>query len=107
MIIFTRKRPKRLGTKSSPGSLLVYPFHQNILAANHSNGSTRTHDTCKGFALSKTYYMAQVLPLPEEQKKRVERNLSRFIFRERHERLQLSVLVNKYVAGGWGCPTSQ
>ena len=33
------------------------------------------------FALSKLYYVAQVLPLPSEHKRRVESILSMFIFR--------------------------
>ena len=52
--------------------------------------------------LRKLYYVAQMLPLPNKQKKRIEQSLSRFIFRGRHERLQLSVLENKYEAGGLG-----
>lgn len=35
------------------------------------------------FALSKLYYVAQVLPLPEEHRRRVERRFSSFIFRGR------------------------
>ena len=57
------------------------------------------------FALSKKlYYVAQVLPLPGEQRRRMERRLSSFIFRERHERLKLSELENTSENGGLGLP---
>ena len=36
------------------------------------------------FALSKLYYVAQVLSLPDQHRKQVESSLSRFIFRGRH-----------------------
>ena len=44
------------------------------------------------FALSKLYYVAQVLPLPGEHRRKVESRLSSFIFRGRHERLKLCEL---------------
>ena len=52
------------------------------------------------FALSKLYYVAQVLPLPREYRRRVERRLSSFILRGRHERLKLSELENMSENGG-------
>ena len=58
----------------------------------------------KTFALSKLYYVAQVLPLPDEHKRRVERRLSSFIFRGRHERLSLSEIENTCENGGLGLP---
>ena len=48
-------------------------------------------EVAKTFALSKLYYVAQVLPLPIKYRKRVEKNLSRFVFKGRHERLKLRV----------------
>ena len=35
------------------------------------------------FALSKLYYVAQVLPLPNKYKRKVEISLSKIIFRDR------------------------
>ena len=58
----------------------------------------------KIFALSKLYYVAQVLPLPAKQRKRVESCLSKFIFRGRHERLKLDELENSCEQGGLGLP---
>ena len=46
-------------------------------------------EVAKVFALSKLYYVAQVLPLPAKHRKHVESCLSKFIFRGRHERLKL------------------
>ena len=56
------------------------------------------------FALSKLYYVAQVLPLPGEHRRKVESRLSSFIFRGRHERLKLSELENTCENGGLGLP---
>ena len=44
-------------------------------------------------ALSKLYYVAKVLPLPGEHRRKVESRLSGFIFRGRHERLKLSLVL--------------
>ena len=56
------------------------------------------------FALSKLYYVAQVLPLPDKHRKVVERRISSFIFRGRHERLKLGELENMSENGGLGLP---
>ena len=48
--------------------------------------------------------MAQVLPLPNKYRKQVESSLSKFIFRGRHERLQLDELHNSYENGGLVLP---
>ena len=61
-------------------------------------------EVAKTFALSKLYYVAQVLPLPNKFRKLVESSLSKFIFRGRHERLQLDKLQNSYEDGGLGLP---
>ena len=53
---------------------------------------------------SKLYYVAQVLPLPGEYKRKVESRLSNFIFRGRHERLKLGELENMSENGGLGLP---
>ena len=58
----------------------------------------------KIFALSKLYYVAQVLPLPAKQRKHVESCLSKFIFRGRHERLKLGKIENSTEQGGLGLP---
>ena len=58
----------------------------------------------KTFALSKLYYVAQVLPLPAKVTKKINSSLSRFIFRGRHERLQLDELENNCENGGLGLP---
>ena len=54
--------------------------------------------------MSKLYYVAQVLPLPNKYRKQIDSSLSRFIFRGRHERLQLDELQNSYEQGGLGLP---
>ena len=51
-------------------------------------------DVARTFALSKLYYVAQVLPLPSKYKRRIEQKMSNFIFMGRHERLSLSLLEN-------------
>ena len=56
------------------------------------------------FALSKLYYVAQVLPLPGQHRRKVESCLSSFIFRGRHERLKLCELENTCEKGGLGLP---
>ena len=61
-------------------------------------------EVAKVFALSKLYYVAQVLPLPAKHRKRVESCLSQFIFRGRHERLKLAELENNTEQGGLGLP---
>ena len=61
-------------------------------------------EVAKTFALSKLYYVAQVLPLLNKYRKQVESSLSKFIFRGRHERLQLDKLHNSYENGGLGLP---
>ena len=61
-------------------------------------------EVAKTFAMSKLYYVAQVLPLPNKYKKRIESNLSKFIFKGRHERLKLSDLENTPEKGGFGLP---
>ena len=61
-------------------------------------------EVAKTFALSKLYYVAQVLPLPDKYRKQVDSSLSMFIFRGRHERLQLDELQNSYEQGGLGLP---
>ena len=61
-------------------------------------------EVAKIFALSKLYYVAQVLPLPSKFSTRIESSLSKFIFRGRHERLMLSELENDCEQGGLGLP---
>ena len=61
-------------------------------------------EVAKVFAMSKLYYVAQVLPLPNKYRKRIEQKLSSFIFQGRHERLSLSVLENTNKQGGLGLP---
>ena len=56
------------------------------------------------FALSKLYYVAQVLPLPAKVTKKINSRLSSFIFRGRHERLKLDELENSCEDGGLGLP---
>ena len=50
--------------------------------------------------MRKLYYVAQVLPLPNKYKRKVEISLSKFIFRGRHERLKLEELENSCENGG-------
>ena len=61
-------------------------------------------EVTKIFALSKLYYVAQVLPLPNKYKKRIETKLSQFIFKGRHERVKLSEIENSLDQGGLGLP---
>ena len=51
-------------------------------------------EVAKTFALSKLYYVAQVLSLNEKYRKQIETSLSNFIFKGRHEKLKLSELEN-------------
>ena len=73
--------------------------------------STRTLETlnqrvevAKMFAMSKLYYVSQVLPLSTKMRKRIEKSLSRFIFKGRHERLALSEIENTRGNGGLDLP---
>ena len=61
-------------------------------------------EVTRTFALSKLYYVAQVLPLPNKVRKKIDSSLSKFIFRGRHERLQLDELQNSCEQGGLGLP---
>ena len=54
------------------------------------------------FALSKLWYVAQVLPLPLAYTKKIESALSSFIFRGSPERLKLAELQNPLESGGLG-----
>ena len=54
------------------------------------------------FALSKLWYVAQVLPLPQSVLKKIESALSSFIFKGRHERLKLAEIENAAEDGGLG-----
>ena len=65
---------------------------------------TVNSSTQEVFALSKLYYVAQVLPLPVKQRKHVESCLSKFIFRGRYERLKLGEIENNTEQGGLGLP---
>ena len=61
------------------------------------------------FALSKVWYVAQVLPLPSPVAKKIESLISSFIFQGRHERLKLAELQNPSNKGGLGlsCVTTK
>ena len=61
-------------------------------------------EVVKTFALSKLNYVAQVLPLPNKYRDRIERSLSKFIFKGRHEKLKLCELENTPEQGGLGLP---
>ena len=61
-------------------------------------------EVAKIFGMSKLYYVAQVLPLPDKYRKRIEKNLSNFIFKGRHERVKLSEIENSPDQGGLGLP---
>ena len=54
----------------------------------------------KVFALSKLWYVAQVLPLPLAVLRKIESALSAFIFKGRPERLKLSDIENSEEEGG-------
>ena len=54
------------------------------------------------FALSKIWYIAQVLPIPTNVVKKLEAASSTFIFRGRPERLKLAELQNPVERGGLG-----
>jgi hypothetical protein len=54
------------------------------------------------YALSKIWYVAQVLPLPLSMLKKIESAASSFIFRGRHERLKLAEIENSKTRGGLG-----
>ena len=48
------------------------------------------------FALSKMWYIAQLLPLPSGIAKKIESAVSSFLFRGRHERLKLSRVATPF-----------
>ena len=52
------------------------------------------------FALSKLWYVAQALPLPNAMVTKIESRMSAFIFRGRHERLKLAEIENDVKSGG-------
>ena len=54
------------------------------------------------FALSKLWYVAQALPLPNAMVTKIESRMSAFIFRGRHERLKLAEIENDVKSGGLG-----
>ena len=54
------------------------------------------------FALSKLWYVAQLLPLPSSVAKKIESKMSSFIFQGRPERLKLSEIENSSENGGLG-----
>ena len=54
------------------------------------------------YALSKLWYIAQVLPLPASMNRKIEALVSSFIFQGRHERLKLSEIQNPEKKGGLG-----
>ena len=54
------------------------------------------------FALSKLWYVAQMLPLPNKVLNKIDSRMSRFIFQGRPERLELSEIENRPEAGGLG-----
>ena len=54
------------------------------------------------FTLSKLWYVAQVLPIPQSMVKKIESSMSSFILQARHERLKLSELENSKECGGLG-----
>lgn len=56
------------------------------------------------FALSKLWYVAQVLPLPRGVAKKIHSALSTFIFCGRSESLKLSEIENSPERGGLGLP---
>ena len=78
---------------------------QNVLfswQSRHLETLSQRVEVAKTFALSKLYYVAQVLPLPDKCRRKISSSLSKFIFRGRHERLQLDELENSYEDGGLG-----
>ena len=85
---------------------VVRGFEQVLFSweSRHLETLSQRVQVVKTFALSKLYYVAQVLPLPSVHKRRVESRLSSFIFRGRHERLSLSELENDCEKGGLGLP---
>ena len=58
----------------------------------------------RNFALSKLYYVEQVLPLPAKFTKKIDSSLSKLIFQGRHKRLKLDELENSYKQGGLSLP---
>ena len=79
---------------------VVRGFDQVLFSwqTRHLETLSQRVQVARTFALSKLYYVAQVLPLPDKHRRKVESHLSSFIFTGRHERLTLSEL-------GWACPT--
>jgi hypothetical protein len=61
-------------------------------------------EVVRTFALSKLWYICQVLPLPNSFAKKVESLMSSFLFRGKPERLKLEELYNSPSSGGLGLP---
>ena len=61
----------------------------------------------KVFAASKLWYLAQVLPVPKNTIKYVERLMGDFLWKGRHERLALPELCNAFQDGGLALPNIQ
>ena len=65
---------------------------------------TQKVEFAKTFALSKLWYVRQVLPLPPSVAKKVESQLSTFLFEGKPELLKLQELFLPVKRGGLGLP---
>ena len=85
-------------------SKVVISFERTLFSWSSRSLETLSQrvEVVKMFAMSKLYYVAQVLPLLNRFRKRIERGLSTFIFRGRQERLSLSEIENTRKQGGLG-----
>ena len=61
---------------------------------------SQSEQVARTFALSKLFYVAQVLPFSNEYRSKVKSSLSKFIFRGCHERLKIDELENSYEKRG-------
>ena len=94
--------PKYQDTLEQSWKMVLRGFERTLFA-----WKSRSHTTLQQrvtvlekFALSKLWYVAQVLPLPYAVVKKIESKMSSFIFQGRHERLKLADLENSLERGG-------
>ena len=96
--------PEYYGTLSSTWEAVYRGFQRSLFSWESWALCTLQQrvKVAQTFALSKLWYVAQVLPLPPAYSKKLESALSSFIFRGSPQRLKLSELQNPVEKGGLG-----
>ena len=99
-----RVGPEFSTTQSSTWEAVFRGFQRSLLSWESRAISTLEQKVkvAQTFALSKLWYVAQVLPLPPAYSKKIKSALSSFIFRGCSVRLKLAELQNPAERGGLG-----